>query len=158
MQIHRGDFTPDASTEFVFKRNCSISPVALWMTFSSLVAVSFGFGIAFAMHGPWMILPFAGLEMLALGTAFLVCGRHASDFERVVVGAHEVKVEVLEGRVRSVWEFNPRWLRLAVESAPTRVWLKYKGEALEVGRLAAGPAKSVFARDLRHALAQATRH
>lgn len=157
MQNHPGDFSQAASTEFVFRRNCSIGPVALWLTFSSLVAVSFGFGIAFAVHGPWMILPFAGLEMLALGTAFFMCRGHANDFERVLVGAHEVEVEIVEGRVRKTWAFNPRWLQLAVDTAPMRVWLKYKGEALEVGRLAAGPARSAFARGLRQALAQSAR-
>ncbi|WNZ54538.1 DUF2244 domain-containing protein [Microbulbifer sp. ANSA003] len=41
----------------------------LWVFFS-LVGVSLGISLAFAMAGAWMILPFAGLEMILLGILF----------------------------------------------------------------------------------------
>ncbi|WP_323844440.1 DUF2244 domain-containing protein [Microbulbifer magnicolonia] len=41
----------------------------LWV-FVSLVAVSLGISLAFALAGAWMILPFAGLELLLLAVLF----------------------------------------------------------------------------------------
>lgn len=41
----------------------------LWV-FISLVAVSLGISIAFALAGAWMVLPFAGLEVLLLAVLF----------------------------------------------------------------------------------------
>ena len=57
------------------KRNCSISPAGLLGVFVALGSVSLAFGIGFAMLGAWLILPFAGLEVLALGVAFMVHAR-----------------------------------------------------------------------------------
>ncbi|WOX05703.1 DUF2244 domain-containing protein [Microbulbifer pacificus] len=41
----------------------------LWV-FISLVAVSLGISIAFALAGAWMVIPFAGLEILLLAVLF----------------------------------------------------------------------------------------
>ena len=43
-----------------------------------MVFVSFGIAIAFAVSGLWMVLPFAGAEMLVLGIAFYVVARRGT--------------------------------------------------------------------------------
>ena len=63
-------------------RNCSISPAGLLAVFAALSTVTLAFGIGFAIVGAWLILPFAGLEVLMLGIAFVVHARH--------VGAQEI--------------------------------------------------------------------
>jgi uncharacterized membrane protein len=40
-----------------------------------LAVVTLSIGVGFAMMGAWLILPFAGLEVLALGAAFLCYAR-----------------------------------------------------------------------------------
>ena len=40
-----------------------------------LAVVTLSIGIGFAAMGAWLILPFAGLEVLALGAAFLAYAR-----------------------------------------------------------------------------------
>jgi uncharacterized membrane protein len=65
------------------KRNCSISPVALLTVFVLLAAVSVGIGIGFAMVGAWLVLPFAGIEAIALGAAFVATARRMADYERI---------------------------------------------------------------------------
>ena len=74
--------TSEANT-WLIKRNCSAGPRQLAMVFGSLVAVSFAFGLGFAAFGLWMVLPFVGLELIAVGAAFFCYGRHAADFERI---------------------------------------------------------------------------
>ena len=121
--------------EFLSRRNCSIGPGGLVAVFASLVALSFGFGAAFAAHGPWLILPFAGLEMLVVGCAFFACGRRVGDYERISVGAHAVTVEQVNGKRRTVREFNPHWARLVVDHCPggVRVVLSQSGKQVEIG-------------------------
>ena len=53
-------------------RNCSISPAGLLCAFGVLAAVTLAIGIGFALMGAWLVLPFAGLEVLALAAAFVV--------------------------------------------------------------------------------------
>ena len=56
--------------------HCSISPTGLLGVFAALAAVTLVIGIGFAIVGAWLILPFAGLEVLILGVAFVVHARH----------------------------------------------------------------------------------
>ena len=58
-----------------YSRNCSISPAAFAGALALLAIVTLAIGIGFAMLGAWLILPFAGLEVLALGAAFLFYAR-----------------------------------------------------------------------------------
>ncbi len=53
-------------------RNCSISPAALLGSLAALAAVTLAIGIGFSLLGAWPVLPFAGLEVLALAIAFVV--------------------------------------------------------------------------------------
>jgi len=53
-------------------RNCSISPAGLLGAYAALAAVTLSIGIGFAILGAWLVLPFAGLEVLGLAVAFVV--------------------------------------------------------------------------------------
>lgn len=60
------------------RRHCSISPQGLALVFGGLAALTLGVGAAFAALGAWLILPFAGLEALALAAAFVAVARRAA--------------------------------------------------------------------------------
>jgi len=59
--------------------NCSISPAGFLGVLASLAAVTLAIGTGFALLGAWLVLPFAGLEVLALGAAFVVHARRFGD-------------------------------------------------------------------------------
>jgi hypothetical protein len=140
--------------EFLSRRNCSLGPGGLIAVFASLVALSFGFGAAFASFGPWLILPFAGLEMLVVGCAFFACGRRVGDFERISVGPHAVIIEQVSGKRRTVLEFNPRWAQLSVlrKPAEVKVLLSQSGKQVELGRHLGVERRLAFANDFGTAL------
>ncbi len=142
------------NVEFLSRRNCSIGPRGLIAVFASLVALSFGFGVAFASYGPWLILPFAGLEMLVVGYAFFACGRRAGEFERISVGPRMVTIEHGNGSTRSVQEFNPRWARLSVlrQPAGVKVLLSQSGKQVELGRHLGFERRLAFANEFGAAL------
>ncbi len=106
--------TAEANT-WLIKRNCSAGPRQLAVVFGSLVAVSFAFGLGFAAFGLWMVLPFVGLELIAVGAAFFCYGRHAADFERICIEPGVVSVEHVEGTHTHRWEFDPRVSHVQVE-------------------------------------------
>jgi uncharacterized membrane protein len=54
---------------------CSISPVGLLRVFVGLALTVLAIGIGFALVGAWPVLPFAGLEVLLLGAAFVMHAR-----------------------------------------------------------------------------------
>jgi uncharacterized membrane protein len=46
--------------------------------FGALAAVTLLIGAGFALIGAWLVLPFAGLEVMALGAAFLCRARQVA--------------------------------------------------------------------------------
>lgn len=150
--------------EFVLRRNCSLSPGALMLVFGSVAALSFAFGAMFAALGAWMILPFAGIELLALGAAFVIHGMHATDCERVRVAGDVVTVEVVEGRSSRVHEFQIRSVRLLAggetekrSAGGVSLKLVSRGREVEVGRHLDQQRRAGFERNLRAALQVAAR-
>jgi uncharacterized membrane protein len=143
---------------WLIKRNCSASPTQLAAVFGSLVAVSFAFGVAFAALGLWMVLPFVGLELLAVAAAFLCYGRHAADTERIELAADRLTVEQVDAERRRRWEFDPARVRVEVDErgrglgARVQVSLAARGERIEVGRHLLDASRSQLARELRAAL------
>ena len=54
-----------------------MSPAGLAVAFAALAAITLAIGAGFAMIGAWLVLPFAGLEVLALVVAYFVYARRA---------------------------------------------------------------------------------
>ena len=144
----------ESSLDFIIKRNCSISPRNLLCMLALAVGVSVGIAIAFAWFGAWPVLPFAGIEMLALAAAFYVNGRHAADYERIVFAEGRLLVEASEaGRLRR-HEFNPQWLRLDERRSgqDLRLLLRSRGSELEIGRHLDAERRASLAAELRGGL------
>ena len=104
----------DSDARWVIKRNCSASPRQLALVFASIVLVSTAFGIAFAMHGAWMILPFVAIELAAVSAAFICYGRHAADVERIEVTDGQIRVERLDGGQLQQVQVAAPWARIEV--------------------------------------------
>ena len=79
--------------QWLLRRNCALTPTQLAVCFAAVGVVSLLIATAFAVMGAWLVIPFAGIELLALGVAFLVHARHAGDYERIVVRADRQVVD-----------------------------------------------------------------
>ena len=71
----------EASICWRLRRNCSVTPSQLIAFYLMLCTVSLVIGGFFWYQGAPFVLGFAGLELLAVGVAFLVYARHATDRE-----------------------------------------------------------------------------
>src|SRR5687768_8938328 len=106
--------------------------------------------MGFAFAGAWLVLPFAGLEALLLGAAFVVYARRAADYERIAFASGRLTVEVTEAERSRRHVLDARTLRVCLEDG--RVLLRAAGEALEVGRNLDAEARVRLAAELRKRL------
>lgn len=136
----------DAGFRVMLKRNCSISPRGFLRVLALLAALVLAIGAAFAAHGAWLILPFAGLEALLLGAAFWLTARHATDHERIELAHDRLTVDVSEGERERRYEMDARGVRVRFEHG--RVLLDAARAKLEVGRHLEEAARAGFAAEL----------
>ena len=120
------------------KRNCSLSSTGRLLFLLLMGVVSFGIASGFAMLGAWLVLPFAGLEMLLLSWAFYHIGCHAGDYERIRIQGDKLMVEWLDYKRENRAEFNRYWAQVKLHCNPAgeqcRVMLRSHGRELEIGR------------------------
>ena len=73
--------------------NSSLTGINRIIFLSSITLVCGGIGIIFYYFGAALILPFAGLEMMVLFTAFYLSFRRSSKKEKIYISQDIVKVE-----------------------------------------------------------------
>jgi uncharacterized membrane protein len=132
------------------KRNCSMSPKALAGVFVALAVLVLAIGAGFALAGAWLILPFAGLEVLLLGAAFVLYARHAADYERIELEHGRLTVEVADAERIARYELDARRARVCIEKE--RVVLRGAKEELELGRHLDAAARVELAAELEKRL------
>jgi uncharacterized membrane protein len=144
-----------AGFSLTLKRNCSISPAGLLGVFAGLSLASSAIGIGFAMAGAWPVLPFVGLEIVALGAAFVLYARRAGDYERIELEPGRLVVEVAEAERLVRYRLDPRRARVVLERNEgygARVLLREAGKEVEVGRHLDAPSRIEFAGELSRRL------
>jgi uncharacterized membrane protein len=120
------------------------------MVFAALALLVLAIGAGFAVAGAWLILPFAGLEVLLLGAAYVLYARHAADYERIELAGGRVTVEIAEGATTARHEMDGA--RISMEEG--RVMLRGAEEELEIGRHLGADARAELAQALREKLIQ----
>lgn len=144
-----------AGFSLTLKRNCSISPAGMLCVFVALAVVSAAIGTGFAMAGAWPVLPFAGLEIVVLGAAFVLHARRATDYERIELATGRLVVEVAQAERLERYELDPRRARVVVERGEgygARVLLREAGKEVEVGRHLDALSRVAFAGELSRRL------
>jgi uncharacterized membrane protein len=140
----------NAGFSLLLKRNCSISPAGLAGVFVALALIVLAIGTGFAIAGAWLVLPFAGLEVLLLVAAYLAYARRAADYERIELRSGRLTVEVAEAHKTSRYEMEARRARVVLENE--RVLLRSAEEQLELGRHLDAHGRAEFAAELQKRL------
>ena len=147
------DGPPPAPHDWLMKRNCSLSPRQVGWFYLSIFTVSLVIALLFAVQGSWLVLPFAGLDLLGLGIALLVYARHATDYERVSINDGVLVVETASAQRLTREEFNPHWVRVELgESSRALVTLRSGGRVVRVGCYLDLHKRRKFAQELAAAL------
>ena len=134
--------------------NCSISwrDLVLFYLFTCVVALAIG--IFFTLQGMWLVLPFSGLEMLALGYCLYLTSRKVYRREVITLDRHCTRVEKGVQQVRESWEFETPWVRLVDERTGARgrrrkLALGSHGNYVEVGEFLDNSEKDRLAFQLK---------
>lgn len=137
-------------------RNCSVTPAQLGWLYASLCVVTLAIGTLFWVQGAVLILPFAWLELAAVGIAFLLYARHAADREHISLSGQRLVVELENaGRLQRA-EFNREWVRVepAVDDR-SLIEVSGQGQRVIVGRYVRPELRPQLAREIRRALREA---
>jgi uncharacterized membrane protein len=139
--------------QWALKRNCSLSPRQLWGVYLALCVLSMAIGLGFLSMGVPAVLPFAGIELLAVAAAFWAYGRHAADREEVTLYRGELRVEHHCGRRIDRARFCVEWLRIEpARAGASLVELSGRGQRICVGRYLRPELRAALAHELRVAL------
>ena len=148
----------DWSVEWTLKRNCSLAPRQLLMFYLLLCAMSLSVASFWWWFGAPLVMPFAWLELLAVGIALLVYARHATDLEHIALRHGVLTVEHASGNRRERVEFQPAWVRIEPETSDgSLVELSGQGRKIAIGRFVRPEMRRQLARELRTALSRSHR-
>lgn len=139
--------------QWFLRRNCSVTPAQLMTVYVSLCLVSLGISGFFWVQGASLVLPFAFVEMLALGAAFFVYARHATDGERIVLQDGRLLVELECGGKLERSEFLGNWVRVEPGAYDkSLIELTGQGKTVRIGRYVRPELRPELAREIRLAL------
>lgn len=139
--------------QWFLRRNCSVTPQQLGWLYLSLCIVSLAIGTAFWFQGAKLVLPFAWVELIAVGAAFAVYARHATDGETIRLAGTQLVVELENGGKLQRSEFRREWVRVEPGAADSSlIELSAQGRTVQIGRFVRPELRPVLAREIRMAL------
>jgi len=139
---------------FVLSPNCSISWTELLLFYFLTCLVALAVGLFFTLQGLWLVLPFSGLEMLALGVGLYVTSRKVYRKEVITLDPEHTRIEKGVQRIDQSWEFKTPWIRIIDElpdrrSTRRKLAISMYGESVEVGSFLANSEKEALAFQLK---------
>jgi uncharacterized membrane protein len=149
-------FRQDESGDSVFTilPNCSLGWTWMKRLFLFLGACMLAVAAGFMAQGAWLVLPFAGLELVVLAVGVYLNARWASGRELVVLGQRDLRV--LRGRraLREAARLPRYWTRVTLLRDPrgwypSRLLLECHGRRVEVGQVLVESERDDLADDLR---------
>ncbi|MGH8447546.1 MAG: DUF2244 domain-containing protein [Solimonas sp.] len=145
--------------------NASLTVGQAWLSFGLMALTGFGIAGLMAARGLWPILPFAGLELGALGAALYVSVRRNAYREVIRLSEDEVRIEfgMLGRGVSATVTLSRHWTRVELEpgahrNAPSRLHLCSAGQRVEIGRCLTDEEREQLQRRLRELLSPAWRN
>ena len=145
---------PDREFRIVLSPNCSISwrDLVLFYLFTCVIALAIG--IFFLLQGLWLVLPFSGLEMAALGACLYLTSRKVYRREVITLNPERTRVEKGVSRIDQSWEFDTPWLRLidersGVRNRDRRLAIGTHGNYVEIGGFLDSKEKDALAFQLK---------
>ena len=146
-----------SNVRFVIQPNCSISWTGTRICFAGISLVAFVIAAMFAFKGAWLILPFAGLEIVALGIGLYLTA--CKNKEREIVSILDDVVRIERGRYypRQVHELTRAWTRVELQETrqswyPSRLTMRCGGQIVEVGAKLNEEERVQLAREIRSGL------
>ncbi len=149
-----------APVEFVIRPNSSCHPKSWPGVFALLAVICLGMAIRFALLGYWMILPFALIDILAVGLILHGVIRQSAYMEKVRVDDKTVEIRHIQKNKNAEWRFPLHWIQVKLESPghrwyPHRLLLGSQGKWVEIGRCLTDDERKSLADEIHAQISQA---
>lgn len=121
----------------IARPNCSLSPKGRVGVVALIASFSLAVAIGFSLIGAWLVLPFAGLELVAVAYAFYYINCHAADYESITIEGDQLAVEKRDYKNTSQIVFHRYWARVLLRQLPSgdqSLLLRSHGKEVEFGR------------------------
>jgi uncharacterized membrane protein len=134
--LHEGALRATPKFSVIVGRNQAIASRSTLLAVSIAAAFAFVIGLGFASLGLWLVLPFVGLEIIALVIAFRVHSRHAADNETIRADERGLAVEIREGNRLFRYRLDANWAQCIHENAgrEARLLIGSHGKFVQIGR------------------------
>jgi uncharacterized membrane protein len=128
---------------------------------AALAGIALVVALGFLHIGAWLVLPFAGLEIMAFAYAFHTVYLHADDFESITIENDRVVVEKRNVKEITTTVFQRYWAQVNVRdvamikgsNGKCGLFISSHGNEVEFGRnFINDEQRSQLARDLRQKL------
>ncbi|MGF1525960.1 MAG: DUF2244 domain-containing protein [Candidatus Competibacterales bacterium] len=127
----------------------------MWF-FLAVCCVSLTIAVGFAALGLWLVLPFAGLELTALGICLYGVVHRSYRREVISLTAEWVEVERGQRGPRERQQLPRLWTRVDLDAVPgrttSRLQLRFRDRCVEVGGFLREDERRQLAADLRQNL------
>lgn len=142
---------------WVIRPNQSLSWRAAVQVYTAISLCCAGIALAFALHGLWTVLPFAGFEIVVLGLAFYLTLSRSQVREVVSLTVDAVSVEKGRHVPQQRWECPRAWARVTLERPriawyPSRLSIAFQGQQVEIGRFLNEEERCALALELQQAI------
>jgi uncharacterized membrane protein len=137
-------------------RNCSLAPCQALCALGFVAAMSLGMAVFFWFFGAPLVMPFALVEVGALGVALLVYARHAADGERVQIDGRRLRLTRERGGRIDRFDFDAGSVRVSLAGgADGLIEIRSGAQCVSVGAFVRPERRARLANELRAALRQA---
>jgi uncharacterized membrane protein len=129
---------PTESTCIVLRGNHSLPARSALFVFLVLAASAVLIAILFLLAGAWPVVPFLGIELIAVGAVLCLLCRRARDCELLMFDDDRLRIIQRSGRREQCHEFHRYWARVALEPVrngwyPPRLVIRSHGREVEIG-------------------------
>lgn len=151
----------DLGCRIVARPNNSLSAKDNVLLLLAIATVSLLIALGFAHMGAWLVLPFAGLEVLAFAYAFNYVYIHSKDFESITIESDSVVIEKRSDKKVTKTVFQRYWAQVSVRNVvsngvfagKTGLYISSHGKEVEFGGNLINDAQRVeLAQVIKHKL------
>ena len=134
----------DESCRLLLTPNRSLTTRQAYVVFTGLAVWVLAVGTAAFFAGLPLVLPYSGLEVVAIGAAMYTTLRWTRREQRVEIAGDHIRIakRAAGGADAGVYEFQRAWARLILETDaggwyPSRLKLRSHGREVEIGEFLA---------------------
>jgi len=151
----------DLDIKIILRPNNSLSPTGSVKVLAVLFLILLIVATSFSLMGAWLVLPFAGLEILGLAGAFYYVYLHSNDYESITITDENLIVEKKNYKELTTTTFQRYWAQVIVRDLEQRhasgrkigLFITSHGKEVEFGRYFINDGqRTMFARELREKL------